>query len=249
MHAVTAPSISIEDATAPEGNAGTTPMSFQVTLSHASPSVVSVTYATSDGSATAPSDYVAASGTLTFSPGQTSKAIVVSIVGDTVLEPDETFAVTLGQPENATILNGTATGTITNDDTAAPVSVGNWQGKTQDGEFIYFTVQPDRSLTLLRANNLSETCSDPNVETLGALDFGPAVIPIAADGTFLIQGSSDVPETNGDLTVNSWTWKVTGTFTSATAMNGTLVFTENDTYKGNPMTCAANLTYSAALVG
>jgi hypothetical protein len=78
-----------------------------------------VHYATSDGTATQPSDYASASGDLTFLPGQTSKTFTVGVVGDTVVEPDETLGVTLSGPANATLGGATATGTIVNDDVAA----------------------------------------------------------------------------------------------------------------------------------
>ena len=77
---------------------------------------VTVNYATANSTATAGSDYVAASGTLTFSPGQTVKPITVTVNGDTTNEPDETFFVNLSGPTNATIARSTGTGTILNDD-------------------------------------------------------------------------------------------------------------------------------------
>jgi hypothetical protein len=101
-----------------EGNSGTANASFPVTLSAASAATVTVQYTTTNGTATAGSDYTATSGTLTFTPGQTSKTINVPIVGDTTVEPDETFTVTLSTPTNATLGTATATGTITNDDVA-----------------------------------------------------------------------------------------------------------------------------------
>ena len=55
-------------------------------------------FATADGSAKAPGDYSSASGTLTFAPGETSKTITVSVVGDDAIEPDETLTVTLSRP-------------------------------------------------------------------------------------------------------------------------------------------------------
>jgi uncharacterized repeat protein (TIGR01451 family) len=111
------PTLSIGDATVnPEGNSGTTNATFTVTLSSASLSVVTVNYATSNGTATAPGDYTAASGTLTFSPGDTSKTVTVAVVGDTVPEPDETFTVGLSTPSGATIADGSGLGTIVDDD-------------------------------------------------------------------------------------------------------------------------------------
>jgi len=101
-----------------EGNSGTTPFVFTVTLSAASASTVTVNYATADGTATAGSDYLATSGTLTFNPGVTTQPITVSVIGDTTVEPNETFFVNLSSPSNATIATGQGTGTIVNDDGA-----------------------------------------------------------------------------------------------------------------------------------
>ncbi len=103
-----------------EGNTGTSPATnyvFDVTLSAASTVQVTVPYATSAGTAQA-ADFVAQSGTLTFAPGQTTKSITIAVVGDTDIEGDETFNVTLSNPSAAVL--GTSTvgvGTIVNDDT------------------------------------------------------------------------------------------------------------------------------------
>jgi len=120
----TAPTISIAAAETPEGNAGTTNLSFTVSLSDASGAVTTVNYATVDGTAVvADNDYVTASGTLTFAAGETSQAVTVVINGDTKVEPTETFSVQLSAPSGATLGTSTATGTITNDD--MPVVTAN----------------------------------------------------------------------------------------------------------------------------
>jgi len=80
---------------------------------------VTVNYATSNGTATAGSDYTATSGTLTFAPGMVTQTITVPVSGDRVNEPDETFTLSLSAAINATIAAGTATGTIANDDGSA----------------------------------------------------------------------------------------------------------------------------------
>ncbi|MBX9789207.1 MAG: cellulase family glycosylhydrolase [Pirellulales bacterium] len=110
------PVLSIGNATFTEGNSGTVNVTFTVTLSQASTSAVTVNYATADGTATAGSDYNAASGTLTFAAGQTSKTITVAVRGDTLVEGAETFRVVLSNAVGATIATGTGTGTITDDD-------------------------------------------------------------------------------------------------------------------------------------
>jgi hypothetical protein len=85
---------------------------------HEQGKVVTVGYATADGTATAPADYTATSGTLTFAPGETAKTVTVAVVGDTLVEGDETFSLVLSGPVNATLGAGQeqATATIADDD-------------------------------------------------------------------------------------------------------------------------------------
>jgi chitinase len=112
---VVTPSLAIGSVSAVE-NTGT--FTFQVTLSVASSSSVSVRFATANGTATAGKrgDYLATSGTLTFSPGQTVKTVTVTVNKDTTVEPDETFFVNLSSASGATIAVSRGTGTILNDD-------------------------------------------------------------------------------------------------------------------------------------
>jgi len=113
-----AATLSIGNVSVTEGNAGTS-AAFTVTLSPASAQTVTVAFATADGTATAGSDYTAASGTLTFEPGETTKTIPVAVIGDTAFEPNETFSVTLSGPTNASLVAATGSATLVNDDTAA----------------------------------------------------------------------------------------------------------------------------------
>ncbi len=115
------PTVSIANATVSEGNSGTSTMAFTVTLSRATDKAVTVGYSTANGTATADRDYTATAGTLTFAAGTTSQKVNVAVTGDTAVEPTETFTVKLANPGNATLGTATATGTITNDDTATPV--------------------------------------------------------------------------------------------------------------------------------
>ncbi len=115
------PTLTVADATVAEGNSGTKVMTFTVTLSSAATSAVTVAYATSNGTATAASDYASATGTLTFAPGETTKTIQVTVNGDTAVEGNETVNLTLSSPTGATIADGSAVGTITNDDVAVVV--------------------------------------------------------------------------------------------------------------------------------
>jgi chitinase len=117
-------SISPVSASVAEGNSGSKAVTFTVSLSQAAGSTVTVRYATANGSATAGQDYTAASGTLTFTAGQTSKQVSVTVLGDRTIEADETLTLTLSAPAGAVLGAGkTATITITNDDNAVAAKV------------------------------------------------------------------------------------------------------------------------------
>ena len=110
------PLLSIANTSVTEGNSGTTTANVTISLSKAYTSPVSVNYATANGAATAGADYTAASGSLTFNPGETTKTVAIAITGDTDVENDETFTVSLSNASGASIGTGTATVTIVNDD-------------------------------------------------------------------------------------------------------------------------------------
>ena len=118
--------VSVSDA-APvvEGNSGTTPAVFTISLSAPSTHVVTVGYFTSGGTATAGTDYVMTSGTVTFNPGQTSATITVPVIGDTVAESNETFNLYLAQTSNVTLARAVGTGTILDDDQPVTLSIAN----------------------------------------------------------------------------------------------------------------------------
>src|SRR5712691_4372454 len=95
--------------------------SLTMTPCLSSPSTTSHwTKATANGTASAPSDYLANSGTLTFAAGQTTKTITIVVNGDTLNEADETFFVNLSNAVNATINDGQGIVTIRNDDANVP---------------------------------------------------------------------------------------------------------------------------------
>ena len=110
--------LSINDVSVIEGNAGTTTANFTVFLDPPAAGTVTVDFATADGTATvADNDYVAASGTLTFTAGQTSQPVAVTINGDTKFEANETYFVNLSNPTGGvSIGDGQGLGTIVNDD-------------------------------------------------------------------------------------------------------------------------------------
>jgi hypothetical protein len=111
-----APIITIADASVTEGDRGVRILTFTVALTRASGLPVSVHYATADGAAEAGQDYEAASGTLVFAPGETTKTITIVIRGDREEESKETFFIHLWAAENALLLDDLGVGTILNDD-------------------------------------------------------------------------------------------------------------------------------------
>lgn len=115
-------SLSINDVSVDE-DAGTAV--FTVTLSSLSGLDVTVDFDTSDGTAMAGLDYMAANGTVSIPAGSTTITVPVTILDDTLYEGNETFTVTLSSPVNATIADGTGIGTIIDNDPAPTLSINN----------------------------------------------------------------------------------------------------------------------------
>ena len=113
--------VSVSDATATEGTDGS--LDFEVSLNGRDDCrEVSVDWATADGTAVAGRDYTAASGTLTFAPGETTKTVSVAILNDTTSEGDETVTLQLSDVVGHAVAIGeaAATGTIRDGDDTAP---------------------------------------------------------------------------------------------------------------------------------
>ena len=111
-----APSLSAADCLGLEGTGGNGSCTLTASLSAVSGKQVTVAYATLDGTAGSPGDYVGASGTFTFAPGTASVSVPVAFVGDTLDEPDETFVFNLSGVQNATLLDAQGQVTIDDDD-------------------------------------------------------------------------------------------------------------------------------------
>ena len=166
--------IAADIASIPEGNSGTKPLTFTATRSGDTGGASSVNY-TIAGTATNLSDYnniggtsgaTVATDTINFGAGETSKTITLNVLGDTLVEPDETIAVTLSIPTGPgvtpTITTATATTTITNDDKAG-FTVNPLSGLTTSevGGQAEFTVklnaQPTANVTIgLTSDNTAE---------------------------------------------------------------------------------------------
>ena len=129
-----APTLSVTGASGDEGGDAT----FTVTMTGETSHTVTVRYATSDGSAVAGADYEPSAGTLTFATGETTRAVAIALTDDAADEPDETFSLELQSSVNATVLTGTATGTIRDNDAAPSLSVADGSG--EEGSTVAFEV-------------------------------------------------------------------------------------------------------------
>ena len=135
--------LSINDAATTEGTKGAKNLTFTVTLSPARSVPVTVQYVTANGTATAGSDYTAASGTLTIPAGSTGGIISVGVKGDTVFETDETFTVNLNSATNAALADGQGAGTIQNDDSPSAdlaITKSAPSGTYRAGDHVTYTI-------------------------------------------------------------------------------------------------------------
>lgn len=127
-----APTLSISNATTTEG--GT--LVFTVTKSGAG--AASASWATANGTATSGSDYTAASGTISFALGETSKTVSITTADDAFVEPGETMTVSLSNPSSGvTIGTATGTGTIGDNDVAPGFAISNATAVNEGGTLVY----------------------------------------------------------------------------------------------------------------
>ena len=141
--------VRIEDAGTSEGHAGETPLRFAVRLSRPAAEAVSVDFSTLDGSATAGTDYLAASGRVSIAAGQLSSEVTIAVVGDEIPEAPESFSVLLSNPTGAVLVDATSEGSILDDDgEIAALSVGDVRVVEDDSKATQamFTLTQSRSV-------------------------------------------------------------------------------------------------------
>ena len=213
--------VTISDASVKEGNSGTTQMVFIVTLSTMQGYAVEVAYSTSSGTATAANgDYTSAvaNSILVFNPGETSKQILVEVIGDTTYEAHEQFTLVLASakrldpsaPVTLTLNKATAYGTILNDDPIPSITIqdGNAGSGVVEGGSIRFTV------TLSNPSQYAVTVQWRTDASLTA-----AALPEANSATPSPLGGADFTSATGTLTFSPG---VTSQVITVTTLSDTL---------------------------
>jgi len=176
------PRINIGQAQVTEGNTRTVNATFTVTLSKVAAVDVTVQYQTLPyyGNATAGSDYVTASGTVTIPAGQTSATFTVAVVGDRLFEPTETFYVVLTDPTNAVISNGWGMGIIVDDEPRISISdASKKEGNGKKTALFTFTVTLSAAydepvtMSFQTVNGAATTGDNDYIAKSGTLTFAP----------------------------------------------------------------------------
>jgi serralysin len=199
--------ISINDISIVEGNSGQQNAVFTLNLDRASTEIVTVNFVKTNGTATAGSDYLSSTGTITFNAGETSKILSVPVFGDTLPEANETFFLNLSNATNAVIERAQGVGTIQNDDVIPPaISINNLsvnEGRRNYTNF-NFSVRLDRTssqavtVNFATANGTAIAGSD-YLSTGGTLTFNPGEI----SKTITVRVVGDItPEPNETFFVN-----------------------------------------------
>ncbi len=196
------PLVSVDSVTVTEGQSGPTEAVFTVSLSEASGREVQVAYATVDGTATAGSDYTAISGTLTFAAGQASQPLTVTVSGDTLEEPDETFSLTLSSPVNAGLGTATGVGAIADDDVTPSLSINDVSvtegdsGATQAVFTVSLSIPAQQGVQVDYATaDDTATAGEDYVAITGTLDFPVGVTTLPLTVTVLGDTLGEADET------------------------------------------------------
>ncbi|HEV8237851.1 MAG TPA: Calx-beta domain-containing protein [Thermoanaerobaculia bacterium] len=202
------PALSVEGATIAEGNTGTTPFTFTITLTPRSRQPVTVEYTTRDGTATTASgDYRGTRGRIELPPGIDSATVDVPVQGDTAEEPDETFSLVLKNPVGAVLAVAEAQAEIVDDDGAAGPGAGPElsieDGRATEGDSGRRTLSLVVTLSAAAAKpvsvdyataNGSATAGEDYQERSGKLRFPPGVTSRSIDVTVLGDGAQEGDE-------------------------------------------------------
>ena len=242
------PFLGFDAASAKEGDSGTTTLTVTARLTDAngkaesSEDTVTGNWKASSeqgDTATSGTDYTAATGLLTFSPGETSKTFDISVTGDTAIEADETFTLRWTDWSNALLAHYTRTATIEDDDTPAvtlsvsPSSVGEGAGATS------VTVTAATASAGASARTVTVSVGGTGTATSGTdyaavTDFTVTIPANATSGT----GTFSLTPTQDTAVEGSETIGVSGTGTGVTVTGTTVTLTDDDTYPAVTLTAA-----------
>ena len=157
-------SITATDASKSEGDSGSTDYTFTVTRVGDTSGSATVDYAVSGNGASAASanDFTGGAfpaGTVTFGAGEVTQTITISVAGDSDVENDEGFTVTLSNPSGTLIDNESASGSILNDDTSVSIAQADASKAEGDSGTTEFTFTVSRTGDLSSAGNVTYTVS------------------------------------------------------------------------------------------
>ena len=195
------PNIAIQDVAIVEDNAGQKKATFNITLDQITDQTVTVNYATVNNTAIAGSDFVDQIGQIVFAPGVQTQTITVPIIGDTVVEANETFFVQLSEPSNGVITTAQATGTITNDDqeiivlpniSIGDVSISEGNSGQKNANFKVTLDKVSEKAVTVQYTTVDNTAKAGKdfVKKTGQITFNPGVktqtisVPIIGDTVF-----------------------------------------------------------------
>jgi hypothetical protein len=190
--------VSINNTTVTEQNGDIT-ATLTVSLSSAATDVVTVDYATADGTALEGTDYVAKSGQVTFQVGQSQQTIEITIRGDLIQEPSEEFDVILSNANNATLGDATGRVTIENDDAAELPSISVGDVTVTEGNAATTTATFVLQLSAASTSPVTVDVQTADSSALAGEDYSPLTQTLTFDaGTTTINA---VVTINGDATV------------------------------------------------
>ncbi|HYG83148.1 MAG TPA: Calx-beta domain-containing protein [Pyrinomonadaceae bacterium] len=223
------PSLSVNNVAVTEGNTGELLANFTLALKPASTQAVTVKYQTASSTALSPGDYTAVPLTaVTFAPGQTTKTVSVKVKGDTLDEANETFRLLLSAPAGAVISDNEGVCTITDNDAAPSLRVGNvavTEGNAAVAATFTVTLSAQSAQTVTvkyaTANGTALAGRDYTAKAPTTLTFSPfqttKTVAVAVAGDLL-----DEPAETFKLVLSSPT---NATIATAT---GTCTITDND---------------------
>jgi FG-GAP-like repeat/Calx-beta domain len=200
------PSVSIGSSSVIEGNNGTVPMGFPLTISGPINQSITIFYSFTNGTATAASDFDSSTAPVTIPPASLTGILMVPVNGDQTFEPDETFTVNISGSVNAFVNIGQGQGTIENDDPVPSITINDSGVVEGNSGFRSIVFGVTLSNPSFQAISFTATTADRTAAAGTDYVAKSAVVNIApnqVNSTFTVVVNSDVlSEPNETLFVN-----------------------------------------------